>query len=174
MSDLRFPIGPFEMPSEVTASEREEHLAVIESTPSALRQAVSGLDEGQLETPHRDGGWTCRQVVHHLVDSHVNSYVRFKLALTEDTPTIRPYDEATWAELPDAKGADIDTSLTLLESLHRRWTTMLRSLSDEQWSRRFKHPEIGELRLDQNLALYAWHGRHHVAHITNLRAREGW
>jgi len=174
MSDLRFPIGPFEMPSEVTPSQREDHLAVVESTPVALRQAVSDLDADKLATPYRDGGWSCRQVVHHLVDSHVNSYVRFKLALTEDTPTIRTYDEATWAELPDAKAADIETSLALLESLHRRWLTMLRSLGEAQWSRRFKHPEMGELRLDQNLALYAWHGRHHVAHITNLRAREGW
>lgn len=137
--------------------------------PARLRAAVSGLSEPQLDTPYRPGGWTVRQVVHHLPDSHINSYVRFKLALTEDTPTIKPYDEALWAKLPDAVATPIETSLRLMEGLHGRWVGLLESMSDTDFSRAFRHPEIGMVRLDQNLALYAWHGKHHVAHINSLR-----
>ena len=140
----------------------------------AMRAAVAGLDETQLNTPYREGGWTVRQVVHHVPDSHMNSYVRFKLALTEDKPTIRPYDEAAWAELPDSRSTPIATSLTLLETLHDRWVGLLRSMSDADFARRIIHPERGELTLDALVTMYAWHSRHHVAHITALRVRMGW
>jgi uncharacterized damage-inducible protein DinB len=134
-----------------------------------LRAAVAGLSQEQLDTPYRPGGWTVRQVVHHVPDSHLNSYVRFKLALTEDAPTIKPYDEALWAQLPDAAATPIETSLALLEALHHRWVRMLESTSETDFLRAFRHPEIGMIRLDQNLAMYAWHGKHHVAHITSRR-----
>lgn len=146
----------------------------IARTPANLRSAVQGLSTKQLDTPYRPGGWTVRQVVHHLPDSHMNSYVRFKLALTEDEPTIKPYAEDRWAELSDTKATPIETSLTLLDSLHARWVALLRSLDSEQWKRNFRHPELGPVSLEKSLALYAWHGRHHVAHIRNLREREGW
>jgi uncharacterized damage-inducible protein DinB len=146
----------------------------IEEAPARLREAVKGLTLEELNTPYREGGWTVRQVVHHVPDSHMNSYVRFRLALTEDEPTIKPYMENLWAELPDARSAPIDLSLGLLESLHTRWVALLRSLTPEQWKRQFRHPELGVVSLEQNLALYAWHGRHHVAHITSLRERMGW
>jgi hypothetical protein len=139
-----------------------------------MRAAVEGLTNEQLDTPYRFGGWTVRQVVHHVPDSHLNSYVRFKLALTEDTPTIKPYDEAAWARLADTATVETETSLALLESLHDRWVRLLESMSDADFKRSFLHPELGLARLDQNLALYAWHGKHHVAHITALRDRMGW
>ena len=139
-----------------------------------MTAAVAGLDDRQLDTPYRPGGWTVRQVVHHYADSHANSYVRFRLALTEDAPVIKPYDEQRWAELPDAKSAPISVSLTLLSALHQRWVLLLRSLDDQTFARTFIHPELGEMRLDKTLGLYAWHCHHHVAHITNLRARQGW
>lgn len=173
-TDLRYPIGRFEPPVHITAGNRAAWLQEIEQLPKLLRDAVSGLSGAQLDTSYRPGGWTVRQVVHHLADSHLNSYQRFRLALTEDAPLIKPYDEAAWAELLDAKSAPVDFSLALLESLHARWVLLLRSLSDEQLTRTFKHPERGEVRLDTTLGLYAWHGRHHVAHIRNLRDREGW
>ena len=140
-----------------------------------MRSAVAGLNEGQLETPYRAGGWTVRQVVHHVADSHLNSYIRFRWTLTEDTPTIKAYDETRWAELPDAKTAPVEVSLKLLESLHVRWVYLLETLDDEAFKRSFVHPETGEeISLERNLALYAWHGRHHCAHITALRERNGW
>ena len=140
-----------------------------------MRSAVAGLNEGQLETPYRAGGWTVRQVVHHVADSHLNSYIRFRWTLTEDTPTIKAYDETRWAELPDAKTAPVEVSLKLLESLHVRWVYLLETLDDEAFGRSFIHPETGEaISLERNLALYAWHGRHHCAHITSLRERKGW
>jgi hypothetical protein len=139
-----------------------------------MRAAVQGLSDSQLDTPYRDGGWTVRQVVHHVPDSHMNSYVRFKLALTENEPTIRPYMENLWAELPEARTAPIELSLALLENQHKRWMLALRALSPDAWKRTFRHPEIGLVTLEKNLALYAWHGRHHVAHITTLREMRGW
>ena len=172
-NDLRYPLGKFERPKSVTASDREEWIRQIAETPAKLRKAVTGLGERELDTPYRPGGWTVRQVVHHLPDSHMNSYTRFKLAVTEDEPTIKGYDEARWAELADASRAPVETSLTLLASLHERWVTFLRSLTDEQWGRKFRHPDLGVLRIDENLALYGWHGRHHVAQIEALREREG-
>lgn len=165
--DPRFPIGRFKYPETVSAEEREEFLARLASTPARLRAAVAGLTDAQLDKPYRDGGWTIRQVVHHVPDSHMNSYVRFKLALTEDEPTIKPYDEAAWAVLGDTAGTPIETSLVLLESLHARWVALLRGLTEAQWKRNMRHPANGLLRLDRVLALYAWHGDHHIAHIKN-------
>lgn len=175
MSDeLRYPIGRFQFPESVSESERESMIQQIAETPARLNEAVSGLEPQQLETPYRPGGWTLRQVVHHLPDSHLNSYVRFKLAVTEDEPTIKAYDEAVWAELEDARHGDVADSIQLLESLHRRWVMFLRSLGPKQLSRKFKHPELGTVSVVQNIALYAWHGRHHVAHIVTARERQGW
>lgn len=146
----------------------------IAATPAAMRAAASGLSESQLDTPYREGGWSVRQVIHHVPDSHMNSYVRFKLAMTEETPTIRPYDEAAWAELADSRVTPVETSLVLLESLHDRWVRLLRSFSDADFTRRINHPEHGEMTLDALLSMYAWHGRHHVAHVTTLRQQQGW
>ena len=174
MDDPRYPIGKFEAPQVYDPAVRATLIQKIEEVPGRLRDAVDGLSESQLDHPYREGGWTVRQVVHHLPDSHLNSYIRFKLAVTEDQPTIKPYDEAQWARLLDATSADVEVSLGLLEALHRRWVLFLRSLSEAQFSRTFRHPELGTISLNQNLALYAWHGRHHVAHITTLRDRMGW
>jgi len=171
--DLRFPIGEFKMPGVLEPGARDDAIAAIESAPSELRAAVDGLTDAQLDTPYRPGGWTVRQVTHHLVDSHVNSYTRLKLALTEAAPLIRTYDEAAWAELPDAVGP-AELSLDLLEHLHARWAYLWRRLTDGEWRRTLRHPDLGEMRVDELLAFYAWHGRHHVAHITTLRDREGW
>ena len=172
--DPRYPVGKFEQPKEVTPALRQAAIDEIAATPAKLRTAVAGLKDAQLDTPYRDGGWTVRQVVHHVPDSHMNSYVRFKLALTEQEPTIRPYMENLWAELPEAKTAPIELSLTLLESLHKRWTIALRGMAPAEWKRTLRHPEMGVLSLEKMLALYAWHGRHHVAHITSLREKMGW
>lgn len=172
-ADLRYPVGRFQRVENLTADQRTPLISAIAEAPAKLRQAVAGLNEQQLDTPYRPGGWTVRQVVHHLPDSHMNSVVRFKLALTEDEPTIKPYDEALWAKLPDAKGA-VEPSLVLLESLHTRWITLLDALSPSDWKRAVRHPEMGLLTLDGLLQLYSWHGRHHVAHITSLRERNGW
>jgi uncharacterized damage-inducible protein DinB len=172
--DLRYPVGPCEYPASVSPDERKPHMQEIAALPVRLREAVGGLDQQQLDTPYRPGGWTVRQVVHHLADSHMNAFSRFRLALTEPEPTIKPYDEKMWAELADSRMAAVDTSLALLEGLHRRWITMLESLSDSDFARTFRHPEIGTLRLDTYLATYGWHCRHHVAHITSLRQRSGW
>jgi hypothetical protein len=174
MEDLSYPVGKFVAPPSCTEADRRIWIDEIEATPARLREAVAGLDERQLETPYRPGGWTVRQVVHHVPDSHLNSYTRVRLALTEDEPTIRPYFEDRWAELSDAKAAPVDVSLALLDALHRRWVVLLRSLGADDWKRTFRHPEIGLLSLEKNLALYAWHGRHHVAHVTALRERMGW
>ncbi|HLH00278.1 MAG TPA: bacillithiol transferase BstA [Bryobacteraceae bacterium] len=172
--DLRYPVGKFHFPDSVTPEERSKFVEQIAEAPARLRAAVAGLNDAQLDTPYRPGGWTVRQVVHHVPDSHINSYTRFRLALTEDQPTIKPYEEGRWAELADARTAPIEVSLRLLECLHSRWVGLLRSLSGEQWKRTFRHPDLGLVTLDKNAALYAWHGRHHVAHITNLRDRKGW
>ena len=146
----------------------------IAAAPATLRAAIGGLSDAQLDSPYRPGGWTVRQVVHHLADSHINSYVRFRLALTEDQPLIKPYREDRWAELPDARGGPVEVSLLLLDGLHARWVDLLRPLTDAEWKRAFRHPEIGLISLEQNAALYAWHGRHHVAHILSLRERMAW
>ena len=172
--DLRYPIGKFQFPNGVSDSERETLLQQIADTPAKLREAVAGLDDEQLATPYRPDGWSVRQVVHHIPDSHLNSYVRFKLAVTEESPTIKAYDEAAWARLDDAQNASVETSLQLLESLHERWLQFLRSLGPDERARSFKHSELGTVTVEQNIALYAWHGRHHVAHITALRERERW
>jgi len=174
MSDPRYPVGKFQWEDEASEARRREWIAQIEEAPAKLRAAIQGLTEQQLDTPYRDGGWTVRQVVHHLPDSHMNAYVRFKLAVTEDYPTIKTYEEKLWAELPDAKTASVEPSLALLESLHYRWVLFLKSLSAADYARKIRHPELGELALDKYLAMYAWHGRHHVAHITSLRKRMKW
>ena len=174
MSDERYPVGKFQRQEKLTPAERRALIDQIVAAPARMREAVAGLDERQLATPYRQGGWTVRQVVHHVPDSHLNAYIRFKLALTEDVPTIKPYDQTRWAELADGRDTPIETSLQLLESLHDRWVRLLRSMSDADFSRRLKHPESGEMTLDNVLALYGWHGRHHTAHITSLRKREGW
>lgn len=174
MEDLRYPIGPFDPAARVDPSEYGGLIDEIERAPADLRAAVSGLTDAQLDTPYREGGWTVRQVVHHLPDSHMNAYVRFRLALTEPEPTIKAYDEKRWAELHDASSSDIDASLVLLDGLHQRWVSLLRRITPEQWTMAFVHPERGRVTLERNLALYAWHGRHHAAHITRLRQRMGW
>jgi DinB family protein len=175
MGDPRYPIGPFQFAGRSDQHDREEWIGEIASAPGYLRAAVTGLTPSQLDTPYRDKGWTVRQVVHHLPDSHLNAYTRIKLALTEDEPTIKPYDEARWAELPDARTAPVEPSLTLLECLHRRWVLLLRELGPRDFGRRFHHPEQSRsIGLEEVLAMYAWHGRHHVAHITSLRSRMGW
>jgi uncharacterized damage-inducible protein DinB len=172
--DRRYPVGKYKPPKQITAAERTEWLRELEELPENLKRAVAGLDDRQLDTPYRPGGWTIRQVVHHLPDSHLNSYSRFRFALTEDAPAIKSYDEAAWAELADAKTAPIEMSLSLLTALHARWITLLGSLSEADLKRTIRHPEWGEINLDWMLGLYAWHGRHHLAHITSLREREGW
>ena len=174
LEQLRYPISRFQARAGLSSAERAALIDDIAGLPAALRAAVAGLTGEQLETPYRPGDWTVRQVVHHVADSHMNSYVRFKLAVTETEPTIKPYDEAAWAELDDATGEDIEVSLALLESLHRRWTRFLRSLRDEQLERVFIHPDLGRVTLDEAVQHYAWHGRHHLAHITRLRERMGW
>ena len=172
--DLQYPIGKFQWGGAITDEQRERLIDQIEHAPAQLRQAVTGVTEDQVDTPYRPGGWTVRQAVHHVPDSHLNSYVRFKLALTEDEPTIKPYAEDRWAELADTKLTPIEVSLTMLESLHDRWVRLLRSLTPQEWKRTFRHPELGAMTLEKTLALYAWHGRHHVTHITSLRDRERW
>jgi len=174
MNDARFPVGKFHYDGPPTEEQKKKFLDEIALTPVNLRSAVKGLTEQQLDTPYRQGGWTVRQVVHHVPDSHLNSYIRFKLALTEDEPVIKTYEEARWAELPDTKATPIEVSLTLLESLHDRWMRLLRSLGPEDWKKTFRHPALGPMTLEKTLALYAWHGRHHVAHITELRKQMSW
>jgi hypothetical protein len=174
MSDPRFPMGKFSFPGSVSPSDLAGFIADIEQAPGALRTAVSGLSPQQLDTPYRDGGWTVRQVTHHVPDSHMNAYVRYKLALTEDEPTIKPYAEDRWAQLADTQSTPLEVSLALLDSLHTRWAQLLRSLSPADWKRQFRHPDMGVVSLEKNLALYAWHGKHHVAHVTELRKRMGW
>jgi uncharacterized damage-inducible protein DinB len=174
MTDLRYPVGPFEEPAEIAAEDRARYIREIERLPGEMRAAVAGLQDPQLDTPYRPGGWSARQVVHHVPDSHLNSYVRMRLALTEDEPTIRAYFEDRWATLPDASRAPVAVSLDLLDALHRRWALLLHALEPGQWLRAFRHPERGRMTVQGNLALYAWHGRHHVGQILALRSRMGW
>jgi len=172
--DLQYPIGKFQWEGAITNEQREQLIAQIEQAPAQLRQAVAGLSQEQVNTPYRLNGWTVKQVVHHLPDSHMNTYIRFRLALTEDEPTIKPYDQERWAALEDARTAPLELSLSLLESLHQRWVILLRSLRAQDFARTFRHPEMGVVSLDKYLALVAWHGRHHIAHITSVRERMGW
>ena len=172
--DLRYPIGEFKYESPLTDDERQTCISAIEETPARMRAAVAGLEQKQLDTPYRPEGWTVRQVVHHVPESHLISYTRFKHALTEDEPTIKPYFEDRWAKLDDASQAPIALSLDLLDAVHGRWIWLLRSLKPEDFQRAYRHPDLGLVDLDKALALYAWHGPHHVAQITSLRERMGW
>ena len=172
--DLRYPIGRFKAVMPVTQELRDAAIDAIAGLPARMREAVAGLDDRQLDTPYRAGGWTVRQVVHHVADSHMNGFIRIKLALTEDTPTIKPYDENAWSTLPDMR-LPIAISLDLLEALHARWVAVYRAIAVDQFGRSFMHPELGgEITLDHHLQNYAWHSHHHLAHITELRRREGW
>ena len=174
MENLQYPMGKFVYDANVTPQKRAACLHDIEALPRELRRAVSGLSAAQLDTPYRDGGWTVRQLTHHLADSHMNAWIRFKLAVTEDSPSIAPYDQAAWAVTLDVTGMDIEPSLILLEGLHARWAGLIRSLSPADFQRTFNHPESGLQTLDRQLQNYAWHGRHHVAHIDSLRKRKDW
>lgn len=174
MTDLRYPIGRFEPGSAPDADTRADLLTRLADAPGQLRAAVAGLAESQLDTPYRLGGWTVRQVVHHLADSQMNWYIRTRLALTVDEPVVTPWDEVAWAELHDARAGLIEPSLDLLEGVHRRWVELFRSLTEEQWRRGMVHPERGVFVLDTSLAMFVWHMRHHTAHITELRGRMGW
>jgi uncharacterized damage-inducible protein DinB len=174
MHNLQYPVGKFEVQPHKTQDQRRALIDNVGATPGRLRAAIANLSTGQLEEPYRPGGWTVRQVVHHLADSHLNAYTRFKLGLTENEPTIKTYDERQWAELQDGRHEDPEISLCLLEPLHQRWVVFLRSLGPDAFLRTVRHPEIGIISLDGLLQLYEWHGRHHVAHITSLRQRKGW
>jgi hypothetical protein len=171
--DPKYPVGRFAAPATISVDERNNAIATLAELPEQLRNAVDGLSFAQLGTPYREGGWTVRQVVHHIVDSHMNAVIRVKLALTEDWPTVKPYDEAAWAKLHDV-AAPVEWSLELIESLHARWVMLLQSLNEEQWKRGFNHPESGPATVEKTALVYAWHSLHHVAHITHLRAREKW
>jgi hypothetical protein len=172
--DLSYPIGKFEPPAAVTHEMRTRFIEDIAAAPAHFREAVNGLNDQQLDTCYRPGGWTVRQVIHHVADSHINSYCRFRLALTETEPRVKAYEEKDWAELADAKTMPVEVSLALLENLHSRWVTLLRSLEDGDFARTYHHSQMGPVRLDTNLALYSWHGKHHAAHINGLRERMGW
>ncbi len=172
--DPRYPIGRFSPPADYPDTFIADCIRRIEQAPARLRDAVAGLTDAQLDTPYRDGGWTVRQLIHHVADSHMNASIRFRLALTEEEPTIKPYREGQWARLEDAAHSDIGSSLTLLDALHRRWVILLRSMTHDQFRRRLNHPENGAMTLERSLALYAWHGEHHAAHVTALRDRMHW
>lgn len=172
--DPRYPIGRFQRPTSIDAETLQAAVHTIAETPGRLHAAVEGLTAEQLDTPYRDGGWTVRQVVHHVPESHLNAYTRCKLALTEPHPIIRPYDEDAWSRTPDVATTPIGVSLLMLDALHARWVLLLKGLHSAQWARTFHHPESGDWRLDEFAALYAWHGSHHVAQITTLRQRSGW
>jgi DinB superfamily len=171
---LKYPIGKVNVPSEITESRRNTFIKEIADLPALLKDALKGLSEEQLGTPYRPDGWTIRQVVHHLADSHLNSYIRFKMALTEEEPTIKTYYEDRWAELADSRDTPIEVSLNLLEALHTKWVILMQSLSSQEFERAFRHPDLGLVTLSKGLAIYAWHGKHHVAHITCLRDSKGW
>jgi uncharacterized damage-inducible protein DinB len=174
MQDLRYPIGEFTSRKNLSSAEHKTLIAEIAAAPSLLRRAIEGLDDRQLDTPYRPGGWTVRQVVHHVPDSHLNAYIRFKLGMTEDHPTIKPYDQDRWSEFPEARTAPPELSLKLLESLHQRWVLFLEGMQKDDFRRTLLHPESGIMTLSDVLQLYAWHGKHHTAHITSLRQRMGW
>jgi uncharacterized damage-inducible protein DinB len=171
--DPRYPLGKFKRPEKATPHQRMAAIAALAELPGKLRDAVEGLDRVQLETPYREGGWTVRQLVHHIADSHMNAFLRVRLALTEDWPTITPYDEKAWAMLHDS-AAPVAWSVALIENLHARWVMLLESLTEDQWARGMKHPVNGPMTVEMATLLYAWHSRHHVAHITRLREMEDW
>jgi hypothetical protein len=173
-ADLRYPVGPFVAPSSLTAADRAAAITTLAELPARMRLATAGLTEAQLDTPYRPDGWTVRQVVHHTADSHMHAYARLKFAVSEDNPTIKPYAESVWAEMADATSAPVTVSLDLLDALHARLVLMLRSLGPADFARTLFHPERGGMSIDDYLALYDWHSRHHTAHITALRTREGW
>jgi uncharacterized damage-inducible protein DinB len=172
--DLRFPIGKFDSKIEITPQMREGFIHTIEELPAKFRTAIKGLSEQQIDTPYRDEGWTVRQLVHHVADSHINSFCRFKLGLSEEAPTIKPYDEAMWAEMADSVNAPVDLSLSIIDGVHARWALLLKSMSGADFARKINHPERGAMSLDSMLALYGWHSRHHTAHVTKLRERNAW
>jgi len=174
LDDVRFPIGRFSPPASSMPGIRTAHIQTLRLLPERLRAAVSGLTDHQLDTPYREEGWSSRQVVHHLADSHANAYIRFKLALTEDWPTIKPYDEAAWANLSDSRWLPVESSLALITALHGRWVELLESLREDDFHKGYNHPVNGRQDLAKALAMYEWHSRHHTAHITRLRSREGW
>jgi hypothetical protein len=174
MDDLRYPVGKLERPASLTDAQRRAAIDEIAATPQKFRAAVQGLTESQFDTPYRPDGWTVRQVVHHVADSHMNAFIRFKLALTEDNPTIKPYNEAEWAKLEDARSTPIETSLALVDGVHDRMVRVLRAMTPADFARPLLHPDNGQMNVDQLLATYEWHGRHHTAHITGLRSRNGW
>ncbi|OLN21492.1 metal-dependent hydrolase [Domibacillus antri] len=174
MKELRYPIGRFIIPENITDSQRQQWIQEIREAPGQLRKSVKDLTKEQTDTPYREGGWTIRQVVHHISDSHLNGYVRFKLALTEEQPLIRGYIQEKWANLEDTKKTPLEVSISLLESLHERWIVLLNSLQRQDFMKEFNHPESGLATLETALGLYAWHGRHHIAQITSLRKRQGW
>lgn len=174
MADFRYPIGQFAADANPTPELRARHIEEISALPKRFREAVTGLKDEQLDTQYREGGWTIRQVVHHVPDSHLNAYIRCKLALTENVPTIKPYNEDAWAKLKDSELTPIEVSLTLLDSVHSRWVTLLKSLQPDDFQRKLNHPEAGVMTLDRLINIYDWHGRHHTAHITSLRERMKW
>ena len=174
MNDPRYPIGKFNRVPSLTAAERATCIEQVAAAPAQFRRAITGLTPAQLETPYREGGWTVRQVAHHVPDSHMNAYLRFKFGITEDSPAIKAYEEKDWARTPEVAATPVDVSLALLDALHVRWVTLLRAMTPEQFARTIKHSEMGATSLDTMLAMYAWHSRHHVAHITSLRASKGW
>ncbi|MBA3334625.1 MAG: putative metal-dependent hydrolase [Acidobacteria bacterium] len=171
--DLRFPIGKFDKSIEITAKIRQQLTQIIAELPEKINSATKSLSDAQLDTPYRPGGWTVRQTVHHIADSHLNSFLRFKLALTEDVPTIRPYFEDRWAELADSR-MPIDVSIKIIEGIHARWTNLLESMSEKDFNKQLNHPDSGVWTLERMLALYGWHSRHHTAHITNLLEKNNW
>lgn len=173
-NDPRYPIGKFNRVTSLTAAERATCIDQVAAAPAQFRRAVAGLTPAQLDTPYREGGWTVRQVAHHVPDSHMNAYLRFKFGLTEDAPAIKTYEEKDWAKTPEVAATPVDVSLALLDALHARWVTLLRAMTPQQFERTLKHPEMGPTSLDTMLALYAWHGRHHTAHVTSLRERMRW
>jgi len=172
--DLSYPIGKFDFGQIIAPESIPSLIEEIAAAPARYRAAVEGLDDAQLDTPYRPGGWTVRQTVHHVADSHMNSFIRCRLALTEAEPAIRAYDQALWADLPDMRSVSVEVSLQLIEALHTRWVVLLKGLAPEAFQRTFRHPDLGVVRLDTNVALYAWHGKHHAAHITGLRQRMDW
>jgi uncharacterized damage-inducible protein DinB len=173
-ADLRYPIGHFNPPAASLPGIRAEYIETLRQLARSLREVTAGLSDAQLDTPYREGGWTVRQVVHHIADSHANAYIRYRLALTEDWPTVKPYDEAAWAELADSRKLPIDVSMAIIAGMHARWVALLESLSEQDFQKGYNHPEHGKQTLSTVLAMYAWHARHHTAHISGLRARQGW
>ena len=174
IDQARYPIGKPPRPQALTTAERAEAISTIEAMPQKLAAAVKGWSDAQLDTPYREGGWTVRQLIHHVADSHMTAFMRIRLALTEDTPTVKPYEEKDWAKLADSQSMPVDASLRLLQSLHERWVFLLRSLKGDQWQRVYRHLESGDTRVEHAAAHYAWHSNHHLAHITRLAAQRGW